>query len=482
MSIGAHSFTPSQVTKLEKESKVEPFSMFGGTSMAAPLVSGSAALLIQSLQENSEDYDPFRVKNILISTATDIQNDPFTQGAGLVNAENAIKFVHKENGFFIVHNDASYSNLKKILDVPITAINSTSFGIDRFLLPSENFPQTTWFGGHLLPGERSTATFTIENPSSEPLELTVVPEKIKLIKKSVFNGATTLWQQDPILNKSGTYIPNYFRLVDVKDHVDLAAYFDETKPIPEDASLMILNVNFPFDNFMNKTDDTFANDIKISSLYLYDWADSNNDTAISSDELSLVNRAGSWGTVQEMRVSDPNSKFEETPLVGIYPVPSRYSYWLGETPQNSTSMDYNLSASYYKKDRWNIIWLDNGLLEIPPYSSSKVTATIVVPSNYQTGVYQGFLKFEGQKQTVNVPVTFGVKEKVVHTDALLFVDGKQSDDVIYGNGYFKGAFDMVNRYMAGDWRQFYFDVDNSSINTGVLDISWEDLILIFQFL
>ena len=366
MSIGAHSFTPAQVTKLEKDSKGEPFSMFGGTSMAAPLVSGAAALLIQSLQENSEDYDPFRVKNILISTATDIQNDPFTQGAGLVNAKNAVKFVNKENGFFIVHNDASYSNLKKILDVPITTINSTAFGIDRFLLPSKNFPQTTWFGGHLLPGERSSATFTVENPSSEPLEVSIVPEKMELIKKNVINGETILQQQDPILNKSGTYAPNYIRLSDIKDHVDLATYFDNTKPVPEDASLMILNVNFPFDNFMNKTDDTFANDIKISSLYLYDWADNNNDTKVSSDELSLVNRAGSWGTVQEMRVSDPNSKFEETPLVGIYPVPSRYSYWLGETPQNSTSMDYNLSASYYKKDRWNTIWLDNGLLEVPP--------------------------------------------------------------------------------------------------------------------
>jgi subtilisin family serine protease len=473
MSIGAHSFTPAQVTKLEKESKKEPFSMFGGTSMAAPLVSGSAALLIQSLQENSQDYDPFRVKNILISTATDIQNDPFTQGAGLVNATNAIKFVLKENGSLIVYNDESYSNLKQILDVPITAINSTYFGIDRFLLPSANFPQTTWFGGHLLPGERSTTTFTIENPSSEPLEISVMPEKLELIKKNVFDGQTIPRQQDPILNKSGTYAPNYIRLADVKEYNSLATYFDDTKPIPDDASLMILNVNFPFDNFMNKTDAIFANDIKISSLYLYDWMDKNNETLISSDELSLVNRAGSWGTVQEMRISDPNSQFEDTPLVGVYPVPSRYSYWLGDTKQNSTSIDYDLSASYYKKDRWDVIWLDNSLLEIPPNSSAEVTATIVVPTNFQTGAYQGFLKFKGDKQTVNVPVTFGVKE-IIRNDELVFVSGKQSEDVIYGNGYFKGAFDMVNRYMAGDWRQFYFDIDNSSINTGVLDISWED--------
>ena len=40
-----------------------------------------------------------------------------------------------------------------------------------------------------------------------------------------------------------------------------------------------------------------------------------------SDELSMVNRAGSWGTVQELRVSEPKEKFDGVPLVGVYPVP-----------------------------------------------------------------------------------------------------------------------------------------------------------------
>ena len=474
MSIGAHSFTPAQVTKLEKESKKEPFSMFGGTSMAAPIVSGSAAVIIQSLQDNSQDYDPFRVKNILISSANDIQNDPFTQGSGLVNVDNAVKFIKKENGYFVVHNDASYSNLKEILDIPITAINSTAFGIDRFLLPAKNYPQATWFGGHLYPGERSTTTFTIENPSSEPLELTIQPQQMKLIKKTEYDGETILQQQDPILNKSGTYAPNYLRLTDVKNYDSLSSYFTEPHQIPNDASLMILNVNFPFNEFMNQTDPIFANDIKISSLYLYDWLDNNNDTSVSSDELSLVNRAGSWGTVQEMRVSEPNKQFDSEPLVGVYPVPARYSYWLGETKQNATSIDYNLSASYYKKDKWNDIWLDNSILEIPPESTATVTVTIIVPTTHQTGIYQGFIRFEGEQHSVNIPVTFGVKQKISEIDSLVFVYGDQRDDVIYGNGYFKGAFDMVNRYMAGDWRQFYFDIENPTINTGVLDIFWED--------
>ena len=31
---------------------------------------------------------------------------------------------------------------------------------------------------------------------------------------------------------------------------------------------------------------------------------------------------------------------------------------------------------------------------------------------------------------------------------------------------------MVNRYMAGDWRQYYFDIQNESINSASIELSW----------
>jgi hypothetical protein len=52
------------------------------------------------------------------------------------------------------------------------------------------------------------------------------------------------------------------------------------------------------------------------------------------------------------------------------------------------------------------------------------------------------------------------------------IKGTHSDDILYGNGFTKGAFDMVNRYMAGDWRQYYFDIQNESINTAAIELSW----------
>ncbi len=478
MSIGAYGFTPSTMLKIEKDSKKESFSLFGGTSMAAPIVSGSAAVLMEGLNKKSKDYDPFTIKNILMSTATDLHNDPFNQGSGLVNVDSALGFVNGDNEIFIVYNDASYKNIKKILDPVAESFNSTAIGFEKFKFPSKPKPITSWFGGQLSPGEKTSAIFTIENPTDKQIEIKIKPQKLSLIKKNQFEGETKVRQldanylKDPDLKNKTAFIPNYIELSDVKLHKDLGDFFDKKNPIPEDASLLILNVNFPFTTFMNKTDDLYANDIRISSLYLYDWVDKNNNTKVTSNELSLISRAGSWGTVQELRITEPSEKFEGTPLVGVYPVPTRYSYWSGDTKLNSTSMEYTLSASYYQKQKWSVIWPESSSITVPSYDTAKVKVNLILPSDIQTGVYQGFLTFEGDKHTVNAPVSFVVKLPIDKKDTPILILGHQSDDVLYGNGYIKGAFDMANRYMAGDWRQYYFDIKDESINSAAIELSW----------
>ena len=61
-----------------------------------------------------------------------------------------------------------------------------------------------------------------------------------------------------------------------------------------------------------------TNKTQVASIYLYDWIDYNNDTIIASDEISMINRGVSWGNVQEMRVENPASRFEGTPVVGSF--------------------------------------------------------------------------------------------------------------------------------------------------------------------
>ena len=121
-------------------------------------------------------------------------------------------------------------------------------------------------------------------------------------------------------------------------------------------------------------------------------------------------------------------------------------------------MDYALSISYYQNVLWDDVIADKEIT-IPPNSSSDIDITLSVPSDSQTGVYQGFLNFEGKYHKVNSPVSYVVLQ-TVEKDIMQTIIPGSVGDVLYGNGYVKGAFDMTSRYMAGDWRQYYFDIQD----------------------
>ena len=468
MSTGAYGFVPSAITKLPGDPS-EPISVFGGTSMSAPIVAGSAALLTESLKEKSMSYDPFTIRNLLMSSAGDLHNDPLTQGAGLVNALDAVRIVNGHAGKFMVHNDATFSNIKEVIDVSLSSLSSDLFGIDEFGFSAETFSMTSWYGGRLNPGEETITTFTIENPNNYPMDVIIKPETLKLIEKLEMSGITEPLLQDSILNEPETYRPNYIKLNDIPAEHRIS---NETSIIHPDSSLMIVNLHFPFDVFMDQNDSEYADDLKISSLYIYDWEDKNTDDEVSSDELSMVSRGGSWGTVQEVRISNPTEKFENEPVVGVYPVPKIFSFWKGNTNQNSTSMNYALSTSYYQNVLWNDVIVDEKIT-IPPNNSSKVIATLSIPYDKQTGVYQGFLTFEGKHHKINSPVSYSVLE-TVEKDVEQTVISGSTGDALYGNGFVKGAFDMSSRYMAGDWRQYYFDIQDHTINSATIDFEWEN--------
>ena len=470
MSVGAYSFTPSSVTKPSEDYKQDPFGMFGGTSMSAPIVSGTAALVMQSLNDNSKQFSPSDVKNILMSTAKDMQNDPFTQGSGIVDSLDAVRFVHGEGGVFQVHNTASSKNLNSILELPLKNLNYTAFGMSSPSLSLDKINQTSWFGGRLNSGDDSKATFKIENPTNKTLSIKIIPQKLELIEKFTYDGFTEPRLHDSYLNETDTYRPNYVSLgnMTISGNNVSASNMD----IPDNSTLLVLNANFSFDQFMNQTNPIYADDLKISSLYIYDWKDKDDNSEISSDELSLVNRGGSWGTNQELRITEPTNQFENEMVVGIYPVPERYSYWGGSINQNSTSMNYTLSASYFKKNNWNDVTVEKQVVTIPPKQIAEIDAKISTTDDQKTGIYDGFLTFEGEHHTANVPVSYVIVEKIQKDIPFTFVGS--NDDVNFGNEYVKGAFDMTNRYMAGDWRQFYLDVDDNTINSAAFELSWKN--------
>ena len=187
--------------------------------MSAPIVSGSAALVMESLREKSQSFTPNDIKIILMSSAEDLENDVFTQGVGLVDALEAIRAVNGNGGTFTVYNSESSSNIESILKDSFNSVNSTALGMEKFQISLKDIPQTSWFGGRIMPGDSSSTIFTIANPTNKTLDIKITPQKLELVDKLILNAATEPLLQDSIMNKSKTYRPNYIPLSDFSSQI-----------------------------------------------------------------------------------------------------------------------------------------------------------------------------------------------------------------------------------------------------------------------
>jgi Subtilase family len=92
-----------------------PTEAFGGTSQAAPFVSGAAADVIQAYRDThgGASPTPAQVKQILTSTATDIGAAADQQGAGLLNVYAAVQAARNMPGTTLAHSAAA-----ELVDTP----------------------------------------------------------------------------------------------------------------------------------------------------------------------------------------------------------------------------------------------------------------------------------------------------------------------------------------------------------------------------
>jgi hypothetical protein len=128
------------------------FQAFGGTSESSPLTAGEAALVIQAYRSTHRGADPSPalVKQIIMSTATDLGAPAEEQGAGLINSLAAVNAA--------LSIDDSHGRPK---------------GRGTELLTS---PSATVITD--MPGSRQVHSYTISNPGATALQLAPVLETL----------------------------------------------------------------------------------------------------------------------------------------------------------------------------------------------------------------------------------------------------------------------------------------------------------------
>lgn len=543
MAVGSYGFTPADVTVKTLQSKKDDanndgaFALFGGTSMAAPMVAGAAALVIQEMKaaasggdgdQQRASIDPFAVKAVLMSTAKDLKNDPFVQGAGRVDALAAIELLKGKDGRFSIYTKDTARNVLETMSPALMAYNSTLSIIDSGRHPpavlqlggeknndgagssslfsllsgagaGSDFKESRWFAGQIAQGGSASTDIIIENPTGKEMKVELSSTIEKLVARYEVHNSTRLFVVDPArAEKQYGFAPNYYNLEDLAGG-----------SLPDDgADLMVARVNFSFNSFMNSTE-TFADHLRIASVYAYDWHD-DGDGKVEYSEIAMVNRGGAWGTTQELRVGDPAAKFKGTPVIGVYPVPTVLSFWRGDRLINSTSMNYTLTVELYKRMPNPAVQLEeaaagstgsrgggsqdsssNNVVQVtvPARGRAVVGATISVSGDALPGIYYGEIEArqvsQGKRASpaatimMMMPVSYVVATKPVPKDVPVVISpGAGHGPEVEGtlglrpNGYVGGLSDMTSRYSAGDWRSYYFTVGDPTITLMSFKVSW----------
>jgi hypothetical protein len=486
MAIGSYAFTPTIVNLKNVDAspddsrKDQAFALFGGTSMAAPMAAGVAALIIEELRAEGKEADPFTVKSVMMSTSKDLKNDPFVQGSGRVDAEAAISTLKGNTPIPTAYTEDTARNILLMISDSVYGYNATfsivKGGENLFeRLSDVKLKESRWFAGMIEQGQSATTEIVVENPTSKELDVELFSAVETLVARHEIKNVTRVFERDPIYNSTEYgYVPNYYNL-------------EKEIPggIPENADLMVARVNFPFKSFMNMSE-LFADGLRLASVYGYDWNDGNGDGNVTYTELSMINRGGSWGTVQELRISDPAKKFDGVPVVGVYPVPAIFSFWRGDRGLNSTAMNYTLTVEFYSRQANPDIKFDEGIvpvekasIRVAPHGSESVRLTIATSEDAIPGVYFGALLVKDKASGLQslMPISYVVTSKPVPKDVpVVFApDPEVHDESKLGlrpNGYVGGLFDMTSRYAAGDWRSYYFAVEDSTITSMSVQISW----------
>ncbi len=446
---------------------------WGGTSRSAPVAGGVLALIYQAYKEANGDWPTYDIARALLkASATDLNYDTFTQGAGSVNADRG------------------------------TAVAGGHYGV--FALPDEwnpgDYRGTDWPGfAHIVyPGDVFTQTIAVVNPSTATINVDISDAELVRIGSEEFTFTVTPQMVAAesaygAANRDNFFKAfNYFIPITATEGMDSSWY---KVPIPPDTDLMIVRQMYPFGQFDVNGDYTWDNRFYLT---VYNWKDVNGDGNVWEDKngngvVNFINDPTTFGEqadgAMELAWNDPRTELDrwEFGRFGYNrPAGNVYEMWVHDPLErmhdglfiglrhlyNANAVNITTTLRYridfYKKT--DVAWLETSTnqLTVPAGDVATFVVTATVPTDmpageYQAGIYIADPGITGQYEANTTVIPVAMSVAAPFTDGMVLGGmAAYDEDRPYNNGAVRGDFEWTWRAESGDWRFFFTDVADGS--------------------
>lgn len=436
VNIGAFGWVPGMIAAGNGDGS-KSYSFFGGTSQATPLTAGVIALLLEALRDNNITYTPQYIKSIIMNTAVDLNYPEFIQGAGRVDAYNAVSSV--VNGSIYAYSYDTWLTL-----------SATDFLSGSWLFYLGSYPPAlplasgSIFAGYLVPDMTATSTITIEN---------------------IYNDEVTINITDYYLKKLETEYYTFTSMLNDTQGVVFIKIFEPLEFIGVDLVIFNLYFNYSLFDIHNKYWYT-----TYQALVFGEWDDMDGDGVIDDGEFFRMNYAYSRANVQELTLNNPYKMMRD-------PINNKLVLYIYRVTEEIYDIPTIIKMTKYVKTD-NPYIASSTIITLPPNSISSYEFTINVPINTKPGIYSGFIEITSDRgEHIIIPISWSVAY-VVDSPEFSIGGIEPSDETPYDQYSTMGRQQWGWRYESGDWRIFHIYVPKAAdyivLNLMEILLEWQN--------
>lgn len=438
VSVGVGAFGDQALN--QKNNGNSAYQSWSGTSLATPVTAGIIALLYDAYFQANGEYPTSELsREILMSTADNLNYDPLVQGAGFSNAERAVMVANNTSGLLLSPSFWTAGDYR---------------GTDY-----EGFVKI------LHPGESDNITVSATNKNQNSTMNVTISDYILSLTET--HRVSFVSNKSELDSNNGR--PDF--LITLHDSINNISY------IPNDTALLKVSGFIPYDQFDKNMNYNQENRFSIT---IYNWGDTNgngsywNDTngdgvsqqgEIEWSELTSISSSGITATTQEARMHDPITRATDGLVVGVF------HYDTGAAVQFT---DFYIQSQCYNRTDWEWLDVNTTSLSIGAKNTSSFEAIISVPPGTPIGVYEGVIAVSDMQNESVFPVIVNVAS---NSDKFTFGGNTLSTD-LYANDQVFGGFRWGWRYEGGDWRFYFTDIpDSYSVKPGtklIADVKWDN--------